>query len=259
MNKEGKGLPLLYKRCTLFTLCDLVWWWGGAVVQLLQGRRTRSELWLPCALWSFALLTKTMFMSWCCCRYQQNLMGQGSVFHPGTSMRTQDRRNPTNHILQHQRGKNAWLQPDCFWQFLKVNSKLLFPPTTHISTVVYLPQLTSHKIVVRLLLTGDLGFWFNKKDFTHQHKGLFLPFHNVLRKSNNLSSFEKKYLKDYFQKHYSTLQPVQLCRSTGCIPTLLVCKYESFTQPYVYINGPGLKSQDVLCKVLSFQGQGCCF
>lgn len=23
MNKEGKG------RCTLFTPCDLVWWWGG--------------------------------------------------------------------------------------------------------------------------------------------------------------------------------------------------------------------------------------
>lgn len=152
MNKEGKGLPLYL----------VYYMWSGVVVGRLwcsccrgswQGRRTRSELWLPCALWSFALLTMTMFMSWCCCRDQQNLMGQGSVFHPGASMRTRDRRDPTNHILQHPRGKkkNTWLQPDCFWQFLKVNSKLLFPPTTHIYTTMCLYKRPWFKITGRPL------------------------------------------------------------------------------------------------------------
>lgn len=43
MNKEGKGLPLLYKRCTLFTICDLVWWWGGGCGAAAAGVHGREE------------------------------------------------------------------------------------------------------------------------------------------------------------------------------------------------------------------------
>lgn len=52
-------------------------------------------------------LTKTMSISWNCCRCQQNPMGPGSVFQRGAPTRTHTHRDPANHNSQHLRSKTV--------------------------------------------------------------------------------------------------------------------------------------------------------
>lgn len=105
MSKKEKG-DYYCCSCAVSCLLPAVWCGGGGtVVQLLQ-----REMWWGRGLNSGHLmhlhaLTKTMSISWNCCRCQQNLMGPGSVFQRGAPTRTHNHMDPANHNSQHLRSK----------------------------------------------------------------------------------------------------------------------------------------------------------